>query len=171
MSKTLIVYETLFGSTKQAANIIEKVLKDEYNIDVDTYNLNKGEECPELDQYENIVIGSCIYQGKWAKNAETFLNNEFDGKKLALYVCSGFAGEPDLYLQAYRSYLEDIINNHPKTDPISMEAFGGRVPENRYPEIWSMQVKGIMPKFQRDNRSTGRVEVWARELGQLFTEN
>ena len=171
MLKTLIAYQTYFGSTKQAANIIEKILTDEYNIEVDTYNLAKGESSPTLDDYDNVIVGSCIYNGEWAKNAEIFLDNEYDGKKLAVFVCSGFAGEPDLYLKAYKNYLDDVIEKHPKAKPFSMEAFGGCVPENKYPEVWSLQVKELMPKFQRDNRSTGRVELWARELGKIISEN
>jgi len=170
MSKTLIAYQTLYSSTKQAANTIAKTLRNNFNLKVDVFDIGKGKASLDLDDYDSVVIGSCIFDGRWASNAENFLRNDFDGKQIALFVCSGYAGEADLYPQAYNAYLETLLEKHKKIKPVSMEAFGGRVPETKFPEVWSMQVQKKLSKFQKDNRSMGRIINWAQELGRIFTD-
>jgi menaquinone-dependent protoporphyrinogen IX oxidase len=165
---TLIVFETLYGSTKQVAIRISKILTEDFNHDVTVHNIGKDQECPNLENYDNIIVGSCIYNGSWGGHADTFLKNNFEGKNVALFVCSMFAGEQSLYRQAYSAYLETKLEMHRHFIPISMEAFGGRVPLREYPEQWIMHVANKLPEFTTDNRSIDRAEIWAKELGTML---
>ena len=165
---TLIVYETYFGSTKQAAIRIGKILAEDFNHDVTLHNIGKNQQSPDTENYDNIIAGSCIYNGSWACHIDNFLTNNFDGKNIALFVCSMFAGENSLYKKAYLAYLETPLEKHNHIKPISMEAFGGRVSQREYPEQWVMHVANKLPDFTTDNRTINRVEIWAKELGTIL---
>ncbi len=171
MGKTLVSYQTLYGSTKEAASLISEVLENEYNLEVDLHRFEEKKEHPNTSKYENIVIGSCIFHGKWGNNAETFLKKDFQGKKIAIFVCAGFAGEKKLYKQAYKAFLKDIVGKYPHIKPISMKAFGGRVPKSKIPHIWLLKASGKLPSFRSDNRNLEDVENWAAEIGKIFAMN
>lgn len=169
MGKTLVSYQTLYGSTKQTATLISEVLINNYNLEVDLHRFEENKQHPNISQYDNIIIGSCIFHGKWGKNAESFLENNFQGKKIAIFVCAGFAGEKQLYKQAFKTFLKDVVDKYPHIKPISMKAFGGRVPKSKIPHIWLLRTTRKMPSFRRDNRNLDDVKNWAEELGKILT--
>ena len=168
MGKTLIAYQTMYGSTMEAAKEIAVVLELEYNQEVDLFRIVENGEKPDTKDYDNIIIGSCIFHGKWGHAAEEFLSSDFDNKKVAVYICAGYAGETKLYQQAYNLFLKEIVENKLKIKPVSLEAFGGRVPLFKLPEIWTLRAQKKLPKFKSDNRNLDKVRKWARELGKKF---
>jgi menaquinone-dependent protoporphyrinogen IX oxidase len=169
MGKTLISYQTLYGSTKEAASLISEVLKNDYKLEVDLHRFEENKEPPDLSEYDNIVIGSCIFHGKWGKKAESFLKEDFQGKKTAVFICAGFAGEKQLYKRAFKMFLKDVIDKYPHIKPISIEAFGGRIPKSKIPHIWLLRVTRKLPSFSSDNRNLDLIKDWAAELGKMFT--
>ena len=168
MEKTLIAYQTLYGSTREAAREIAVVLELEFNQKVDLFRLVENGEQPKIDDYDNVIIGSCIFHGKWGHTAEEFLTNNFDKKNVAVYICSGYAGETKLYQQAYNLFLKDTVESKLKVKPVSIEAFGGKVPIFKLPEIWALRAQRKLPKFRSDNRDLDKVRKWAREVGKKF---
>ncbi|MFW9924516.1 MAG: flavodoxin domain-containing protein, partial [Candidatus Thorarchaeota archaeon] len=118
MSKTLIAYGTRKGITAHAAEIISLSLKDNYNLNVDVVDLKKTRKI-DLNQYENVILGSSIAIGKWSRHAKKFLKKDFTGKKLFIYVSSALAGEgiqnndTEKYNQAIKQYIEDVIIKYP----------------------------------------------------------
>ena len=168
MSKVLVSYQTLYGSTREAASVIADTLEKDYGFQVDIYQLEENEITPDSSDYENIVIGSCIFHGKWGKSAEEFLRTDFTNKNVAVFVCAGFAGEEKLHNQAHRVFLEEVLEKYPRLKPVSMKAFGGRVPRAKIPHIWYLQTTKKMPSFGYDTRNLEKVKEWAHELGSLF---
>ena len=81
MVKTLIVYFSKYGTTKEYAEWIAKELNG------DIYSINKFNE-NILNNYDTIIIGSGLYAGKvkgvdlLVKNYETLKN-----KKLVIFTC------------------------------------------------------------------------------------
>ena len=169
--KTIIVFETHYGSTKQAASRIAKILKKDFSHEVFLYNLSKNQKHPDISSFDNVIVGSCIYNGSWVPHIENFLANSFDEKKIALFVCSMFAGEKSLYKHAYRTYLENLLEKYPHIKPISMEAFGGRVPKYNYPDEWVTQVANKLPSFTTDNKDLAKIDDWGRKLGNLLKQD
>ena len=94
MSKTLIVYGTRYGATAEVAKEIARILKDQYDLSVQLINLSE-KKIKDVSGYDNIVLGSGIKMGRWTGKAKRFLKKNFEGKKLAVFVCSGRAGETD----------------------------------------------------------------------------
>ena len=170
MEKTLIAYQTLYGSTKEAAKEMAVVLELEFNQEVDLFSLEEKGEKPDLKDYNNVIIGSCIFHGKWGHAAEEFLSSNFDDKKVAVYICAGYAGETELYQQAYNLFLKDTVDSKLNVKPVSLEAFGGRVPKFKLPEIWTLRAQKKMPKFRSDNRDLDKVRKWARVVGKEFNK-
>ena len=85
------------------------------------------------------------------------LENDFIGKKIAFFVCSGDAGDPEKYHQAKSKFVEKVLANYPDVEPVAMEAFGGRMK--------------ILRKTVLDNLDLAKVEAWAEELGKKFASN
>lgn len=168
MSKVLVSYQTMYGSTKEAASLIANILEEHFGFKVDVYQFEESKTSPDPSNYDNIVIGSCIFHGKWGKSAEKFLTNDFADKNVAVFVCAGFAGEDNLYKQTHEFFLEDIVEKHPHIKPISMKAFGGRIPITKIPQVWFQQALKKIPKFGYDTRNLEKVREWAHELGGLF---
>ena len=144
--KTLIVYMTKSGVTRENAEIIAKVLREQYELHVDIINLKENSK-PDLSQYDNVIIGSGIRIGMWYRKAYKFLNNNFDGKRVAIFLSSGMAGVPESYEKAVSKFINKKLAKHPHIKPVAAEAFGGRYHEDDYTD----------PE---------KVRVWAKELGK-----
>ncbi len=168
MGKVLVLYQTLYGSTKEAATIVANILEEHFGLQVDIHQFEKNKASPDFSSYDNIVIGSCIFHGKWGKDAEKFLTNSFTNKNVAVFVCAGFAGEEAFYKQAHKFFLEDILKRYPNINPVSTKAFGGRVPRSKIPQVWIEQTLKKMQKFSYDTRNLEKVREWGHELGSLF---
>ena len=158
MSDVLVSYQTLYGSTREAASLIADILEKDYGFQVDVYQLEEEKNSPDFSDYENIIIGSCIFHGKWGKSAEKFLRNDFTNKNVAVFVCAGFAGEEKLHNQAYRVFLKEVLEKYPQVKPVSIKAFGGRVPRAKIPHVWYMQTTKKMPSFGYDTRNLEKVK-------------
>ena len=171
LTKTLVSYQTIYGSTKEAASQIAKTLEEDYKQQVHIHRFEENQVYPDISEYDNIVVGSCIFHGKWGRNAEEFLKQDFKGKKLAIFICAGFAGENELYEQALNIFLRGNIEKYTHLKPISIEAFGGRVPKSKIPHVWFLQASKRLANFRYDTRDLVRVKDWAHKLGKIFTEN
>ena len=171
LTKTFVSYQTIFGSTKEAASMIVKTLEDDYQHQVDIHQFEENKEYPDISGYDNIVIGSCIFHGRWGRNAEEFLKQDFKGKKLAIYICAGFAGEKELYEQALNIFLRGNIEKYTHIKPVSIEAFGGRVPKSKIPRVWFLHASKRLENFRYDNRDLVKVKNWAHKLGKIFAED
>jgi menaquinone-dependent protoporphyrinogen IX oxidase len=85
-----------------------------------------------------------------------FLKDDLRDKNVAFFISSSWAGTPGSYENAKTKFVENTLANYPKINPVSTEAFGGRI---RY-----------FRKTMVDNTDLAKVEVWAEELGKKFTQ-
>lgn len=155
--KTLIAYETKGGATEESARKIADVLRSNYNLEVDLVDL-KEQKVHDLSQYRNVVIGGGVRGGKVYSRAVKFLENDLTGKKVAFFVSSSWAGTPkkESYDSAKARFIEKNLAKYPNINPVSTEAFGGRIK--------------ILGKLMLDNTDLTKVEAWAQELGKKFTQ-
>lgn len=152
-NKTLIAYETKGGATEETAQKIAEVLHSKYRSEVDLVNLKK-QNISDCSQYHNIIIGGGVRVGKVYDRTLKCLENDFNGKRVAFFVCSGDAGDPEKYEQAKTKYIVNVLAKYPTVKPVAVEAFGGR-----------MKVLG---KMIYDKMDLAKVEAWAEELGRKF---
>lgn len=145
-NKTLIAYVTKSGVTGENAEIISHILREHYGLEVNIVNLKKNSK-PELSQYDNVIIGSGIRMGMWYGKANKFLKNDFKDKKVAIFLSSGTAGDPETYQEAIIKYIDKKLTKNPHVKPVLTEAFGGRYSNFDYTD----------PE---------KVRAWAIELGK-----
>ena len=154
-NKTLIAYESKGGATEEAARKIAETLRSKFQLEVDLVDL-KEQKPQKLAQYQNIIVGGGVRGGRVYGKALKFLENDFSGKQVAFFVSSTWAGTPGSYDNAKAKFAENTLSKYPKINPVSTEAFGGRI---RY-----------FRKTMVDNTDLAKVEVWAEELGKKFTQ-
>jgi menaquinone-dependent protoporphyrinogen oxidase len=153
--KTLVAYESKGGVTEASAQKIAETLRSKFGLDVDLVDL-KRQKIPDLSQYPNIVIGGGVRSGKVYDKALKFLENDLSGRKVAFFVCSGDAGNPETYESAKVKFVEGTLSKYPNIKPVSTEAFGGRYK--------------LLGKTIFDNIDFAKVEAWAEQLGKKFTQ-
>ncbi len=154
-NKTLIAYVTKGGVTEESARKIADILRSKYQLEVDLVDL-KEQKVPDLTMYKNIVVGAGVRGGRVYGKALKFLENDLSGKNIAFYVSSTWAGTPGSYDNAKAKFVEKTFSKYPKINPVSTEAFGGRI---RY-----------FRKTMVDNTDSAKVKAWAEQLGRQFTE-
>ena len=81
--KTLILYATKYGATREIAERIAKRINGAEIYDIKTGNI------PAFTGYDNIIIGSSIYAGSIRKEAKEFLTvnaEKLSGKTVGLFI-------------------------------------------------------------------------------------
>lgn len=151
-NKVLIAFATKNGATKDTAQQIAQTLRNKYALEVDLVDLQRDSH-PDISQYNSIIIASGIRMGKWYKEALQFLKNNFEGKKIAIFVSAMYqGGNPKTYPIAVERYLEAVAKECLNVKPIAMEVFGGQ-----------MKVLG---RVTADNRDQNKINEWAQTLGE-----
>jgi menaquinone-dependent protoporphyrinogen IX oxidase len=153
ISKTLIVFGTRYGATAAVAQEIARVFEEQFGLSVELVDLSR-QKIRVITAYDNIVIGSGIKTGRWVGKAKRFLKRDFKGKKLAVFVCSRRAGEPDSYAYALENYVTKVLSKYLKGRPVACEAFGGRKP--------------LKDGTFYDNRDWDKIRNWAKKVAALF---
>lgn len=156
-NNTLIVYQTKSGATKENAELIASLLRNNFALEVDIINLKENKK-PDLTKYKNIVVGSGIRIGRWYGSAKSFLNkSDFSGKKLAIFLSSGRAGDPaENHDEVVQKYVGKMLRKRPSLKPVTYDAFGGYY--KRGSEILE------------DFRDPEKVKLWTEKLGNFLTE-
>ena len=154
--KTLMVYASKGHVTEENAHVIADILRDKYRLDVDLVDIRKNPS-PDLTQHRNVIVGSGVRMGKVYKEALRFLEkNDFEKKKVAIFLSSGRAGNPKSYDDAITKYIKGTLEKHPHVKPVATEAFGGRI--------------RILGFTIADNRDIDKVKAWAEELGKKLKD-
>ena len=115
--KTLIVYGSKHGATEKCS----KVLKDKLDGEVVIVNIKK-DVIPDMNSFDNIVIGGSIYAGRIQKEIREFcFKNEsiLKDKKIGLFVCCISEGEKAI------SQLNDSLPSALMCMATTKEHFGG----------------------------------------------
>ncbi|TFG03291.1 MAG: hypothetical protein EU542_02945 [Promethearchaeota archaeon] len=156
-NKTVIAYQTKSGVSKENADLIADVLSKDFGMEVDIIDL-KEEKNPDINNYDNIIVGSGIRMGRWYKLPKSFLSkNDFSNKKLAIYLSAGKAGNPEYqHDQIMEEYIGKILKKRPHLKPITYNAFGGAYSQGG--------------KLIEDFRDPEKVKLWADKLGKLLSE-
>lgn len=119
-----MVYFTKGGAAEIYANAVADVLAGFGHV-VDVINL-KQNDSPNLDAYDNVVLGTGVRIGMVYRRAKRFLKrDDLKDKKLAIFLASGIAiDEPE---RSEEKFLEPLIKKY-GLDPVKCDAFPGYVP-------------------------------------------
>ncbi len=105
--KSLIIYESLHGSTEKCAKLLGGMIKTDTQI----VRLQENEDI-QIDSYDTVIIGGSIHHGVIQTRIENFLRKHHDkllGKKLGLYLCCMEVGQTaqDQFANAYPADLRE----------------------------------------------------------------
>ncbi|MFH0971628.1 MAG: flavodoxin domain-containing protein [Candidatus Micrarchaeota archaeon] len=150
-SRTLIVYASKMGASAQSAQEIAEVLRKEYGILVDIVDLRAASK-PDIGKYGNIIIGSGVRMGKIYSDFLNFVENDFSGKRIVIYISSAESAEPGKREEAIKKYVLDNLTNFPNLKPIAIEAFGGKL--------------NFLGMTLWNNYDKKKVGEWAKEIGK-----
>ena len=106
----LIVYETKFGNTKKAAEIIEEGMKEGEQIKTEVINVNDI-DYSKLQDFDAIIIGSPTWGGNCTNTIKKFIN-EIAGLSLNVKSYAVFdtnSGYP--FLNKAVKKMEKLIGN------------------------------------------------------------
>ena len=175
MNKVLIAYGTRYGTTTEVVQDMSNTAR-ELGAQVDVVHLEKGTPFPEPEEYDLVIIGSGIQAGQWTKRPLKYIEEKLEGlskTKVALFVVSGYAGNPDKVAEAQADYLDSMSEKYPGLSPISTALIGGMFEFKRYNLVVRALVKRIvksqMPEGEDlpekiDFRDWDMIRDWIKEL-------
>lgn len=150
----------------------------ELGVQVDIVHLEKGTLFPEPADYDLVIVGSGIQAGQWTKRPLKFIEQKMESlskTKVALFVVSGYAGNPDKVAEAQAEYLDSMTEKYPGLSPISTALIGGKFEFKKYNLVIRALVKSIvksqLPPGEEipekiDFRDWDMIRDWIKELVQ-----
>jgi menaquinone-dependent protoporphyrinogen oxidase len=85
MIRTLIIYATKHGSVENAVRLLKEKLEGEITV-INIMN----EDPPELNEYDNVILGGSIYLGKIQKRLSKYMEKHLTdllSKRIGLFIC------------------------------------------------------------------------------------
>lgn len=116
--KTLVLYATTYGFTKECVEDLSKELNGEVIV-VDVMK----EEVPTLESFDQVVIGGSVYIGQLQKKLKLVCTEQLSNlmnKRLALFLCCGL---PENFEQVLSNSIPEQLINH----AFIKECFGGEL--------------------------------------------
>ncbi len=177
MNKILICYGTRYGTTTEVVQDMSNTAR-ELGAQVDVVHLEKGTPFPEPEEYDLVIIGSGIQAGQWTKRPLKYIEEKLDSlskTKVALFVVSGYAGDPDKVAEAQANYLDIMSEKYLGLSPISTALIGGMFEFKKYNLVIRALVKSMvkrnMPPGEElpekiDFRDWDMIRDWIKELVQ-----
>ncbi|MFW9769042.1 MAG: flavodoxin domain-containing protein [Candidatus Thorarchaeota archaeon] len=153
MMKILICYGTRYGSTTEIVREMSNTAR-ELGSQVDVINLEEGTPFPDPDEYDLVIIGSGIREGQWKKEPLEFIEQKLEPlskTKVALFVVSGYAGNPDRVAEAQAEYLDSMPEKYPGLSPISTALIGGVFEFKKY----NLEIRALVKDIVKDQLPPG----------------
>ena len=147
-NKVAIIYGTRYGTTTEVVQDMSNTAR-ELGAQVDVVHLEKGTPFPEPEDYDLVIIGSGIQAGQWTKRPLKYIEQKLGSlskTKVALFVVSGYAGDPDKVAEAQTNYLDAMEGKYPGLSPISTALIGGMFEFKRYNLVVRALVKNMVKK-------------------------
>jgi menaquinone-dependent protoporphyrinogen oxidase len=184
LRKALIIYGTRYGATASTSEEIAETLRQK-ELEVQVVNA-KEEKVKDITPYDLIIVGSGIQMLRWTSEPEDFLKKhqkELASKKLALFVCCGFATDkkkPELAEKARRKFLEEKAAKH-HLQPVALGLFGGVYNYNKMPWFAKKAMNADRPRVAAayketepgiyDTRDLNAIRGWAEELAKIASSH
>jgi len=151
----LIVYASKHGSTQQVARGIGEKLR---GLGLTT-RIEPAGEVEDLSCYRAVLLGGCIYTGRWHHDARDFLKRHrrvLARLPFAVFALGPGKNTPEDF-EASRKQLDHALARFPELQPRAKAIFGGVIdPEKlRFP---------FSHLKQRDLRDWQEVRRWAATL-------
>lgn len=175
--RTLIAYSSGYGTTREVAEKIGDILKNDGCFQVTVKSID---DVHDLAPYQAVIVGSSVRADLPLANVRDFFAKhraELVEKSVAVFaVClaaNNFAGRE----KVKKEYLGYFKEKYPEIVPISTEAFGGKIDFDRLNPVMQALMKRVLEKTgvpttgSVDTRDWSFIEAWAINLKNLLKAN
>ena len=166
MQKTIIVYSSVDGHTKEICQKIASQLEDQ--VDIVSVDDN-----PMVEEYDHIIIGASIRYGKYRKSLFDFIDknkNTIDTKKNAFFSVNVVARKKEKNKPETNPYVSKFLKNT-KWIPKKIGVFAGKIDYPKYKLLDKYAIKFIMliTKGPTDTSKTYEFTDW--DMVEEFARN
>lgn len=163
MKRVLIAYASKQGSTKEVAESMAEILKEE-TFEVDVKNMDA---VASVNDYDCVVVGAPINGMKWVDDAVNFIGihqMDLQDKKTAYFSLSYTAvlGRKMWRKQIAKAF--DMVSK--QVAPVKTGVFGGKV-DGELPGVLRF-VFGVPKGTPNDQRDWTQIETWTKDLSDRF---
>lgn len=154
--KTLIVYDTRYGTTKEC---VEKLLK-KLQGEVTVINLSE-KRLTDLTDYSTVIIGGPLYMGKLIRSVGSFCSSNIGilmSKKIGLFFCGiGELEEVEKYF--IKSLPQELIRK-----AVAIRHFGGQAKMEHMSFFARFAMKEMIRKGYRSRIEEKNIEEFANAI-------
>ena len=161
MTKVLVAYATVYGSTREVAEAVSAAVRD-CGLPVDCQPARK---VSALDPYGAVILGAPLYMFKWHKDALSFLSRHREAlanRPLAIFALGPFGDDPNGFANA-RASLDKELLKFPWLKPVAIEMFGGKFDPQALSLPYSL-IPALRKMAASDIRDWVAIRTWASEL-------
>lgn len=146
--KILIAYASNNDTTKMCAKLLGEKLPG-----ADIVNLKRTKT--SIEDYDTVVIGSCIRFNDIHKTVKDFLGDNLDKLlkvNTAIFLCCGFPEKTNQYL--LHNFPKKLLNKS-----VSIQCFGGNLKVKPYKLVDQLIIKTVKKNFKVDKRELTSIDM------------
>ncbi len=172
--KTLIIYSSGYGTTKEVAETIGKLISENNSTSVELQLIDSPQN---LDSFDTIIIGTSIRADNLLANTRDFISANkslLKDKKLAMFILCLTANSLEGQEKIITTYTQQLKDHYPDLDFKSIAAFGGKIDFQRLnPVMQSLILQvfkktGVSSNGSVDTRNWDNIKIWASQLKQIL---
>ena len=165
--KILVTYASEYGSTQGVAEAIAKHLcQDGFAVDVIYIGHLKN-----IDNYEQIIIGSPIHYDRWMKEAELFVEKyqEVLAQKYVAYffTCLTLSKKSEKTRQQAQGYANELLALNSKVIPKNIGQFAGVLDYSKFSFSFRILARGMFAVLgvkEGDYRDWSAIKKWSNSI-------
>ncbi len=166
--KILIAYASEFGTTREVADVIGKILCQGGGA---TVEIKWVKNVKDLKNYEAVIIGSAIQYDKWMPDAIKFVmtyQNILSKLPVAFFfTCLTLSKQTEKARHTAMAYSDKLYSLLPQVKPISVGGFAGVLDYGKMSLGFRLIAKGIYAIFgvlEGDYRDWDAIHFWAKNV-------
>ena len=174
----MVAYGTRYGSTAEIAERMGEIFAA-MGLTIEIRDIKREGPPKDLDGYELVVVGSGILAGRWTKEPLQFLEKNKEtlaDKKVALFVVSAYAADPEKHDRVYEDYLVSVVEDLKPISPVSLGFFGGVIDFSKYNFAVRILMKRMVSSNAGDRevseymdlRDWEKIESWTNSLAARY---
>lgn len=167
-NQTLIAYASRYGSTKDIAERIARVLQQQgLNTSV-----KAAEDVTSIKPYDAVIVGSAVYTGGWLPEAQEFLESfqdELATKAVWVFSSGPVTDEDPVAVLGGWKIPESLHKTLAVIRPRDIALFSGKVDVDKL-SIEDYLMTSSLRGMSGDYRNWAAIEGWAKEISLVLTK-
>ena len=168
--KVLVTYSSGYGTTKEVSEKIAEILDDNGGFGVTVKSID---DVSNINEFDAVIVGSSVRADRPLANVRDFFarhNSELTQKHLAIFAVCLAANCTEGREKVKQEYISQITKKYPELEPMSTEAFGGKIDFEQLNPVMRQLMKSVLKKTgiqtegSVDTRDWDFIESWAVEL-------